>query len=239
MTRRRWLIAQAALVGALALLAFPSSSFALLGTYTISLTPSGASPTAFSVAIDSGYVSFENTDTVTHTISFANGWCSAQIAPGDRFSCGSAPAKVGDYGYTIDGAVQATLSVIPQTRTVTLTATRNGLRLGSKVRLHGSLAIADGSPPAFYGPRMPVTVFARALGEKLWHRIGVVMATPLKTRHYPAHSVWQLWVQPHAGTIYRAEANSQPKAGQFWENARSKPVRSYVRHHRWRSAAAR
>lgn len=236
MTRRRWLIAQLALVGGLALFAFPGTSSALVGTYTISLTGTGPSPSALNVEIAGEYISFENSDTVTHTIAFANGWCAAQIAPGDRFDCGT-PDKVGTYAYTVDGTVQASLDVVPQSRAVAIAVKRHGFRLGSRVRLHGTLEIASGSPPASYGPRMPVTVFSRAHGRHVWHRVAVVIAKPLTRRQFPAHSVWHLWVRPRAGTTYMAVAKSQPKSGQFWENAQSKPCGLYVRHHSRRNAA--
>ena len=43
-----------------------------------------------------------------------------------------------------------------------------------------------------------------------------------------AYSVWQLRVRPGRNKIYIAEANSQPKGGQVWEPARSRPFRVRV-----------
>jgi len=43
-----------------------------------------------------------------------------------------------------------------------------------------------------------------------------------------AHSVWQLRVRPGTNKIYIAQANSQPKGGQVWQDAWSKPFRVRV-----------
>ena len=230
MTRGRRLIVQVALLGVLGVLAFPGEGLALRPIYFVDLTSTGPSPSALTEPAGLGAVVFRNPDTATHTFAFANGWCSADLAPNAYVSCGI-PRYVGDYLYTVDGTTHGSLSVTPESRAVTINSKRHGFRLGSKVRLHGSLAIANLSPPAFYGPRMPVTVFARPHGHHLWYRIGVVTAKPLKRPDLPAHSVWQIWVRPHAGTTYRVEANSQPKGGQYWENASSRPFGLYVRRH--------
>ena len=230
MVQRRWLLIQvAALVGLLGVLAFPGEGLALRPTFFISLTATGPSPTALTIPAGLGPVLISNTDTVTHTFAFANGWCSGELAPDASASCGI-PQYVGDYDYTVDGTTPASVTVTPEGRAVTLQSKHHGFRLGSKVRLHGSLAIANLSPPAFFGPRMPVTVYALPHGHHLWYRIAVVMAKPLKRPHLPARSVWELWVRPHTGTTYRVEATSQPAGGQYWEQASSRPFGFYVRH---------
>ena len=78
---------------------------------------------------------------------------------------------------------------------------------------------------------MPVSVFARRDRTHPFHLIAIVHSRPFKkpSTHFPAHSIWVLWVRPHAHTTYIVEANSQPKGGQFWENARSKPFGVYAR----------
>jgi hypothetical protein len=230
MTRRRWLIVQIALLGTLGALAFPGEGSALVGTSYISLTSTGPTPSALTIFVVHSAVVFNNTDTVTHTVAFANSSCSGDVAPSASLEC-AVPYNVGDYAYTVDGTTQASVTVAPEPRTVTLKAKHHGFRLGSKVRLHGSLAANEiGAPPTVQGPRMPVSVYARAHGQHLWHRIAIVNARPFKKPHYPAHSAWVLWVRPHAQTTYMVEANSQPKGGQFWENAQSKPLDVYVRH---------
>ena len=230
MARRRWLITQVALLGALAALALPSSSSALSAVF-ISLTPTGPSPAVLSIGAGL-YPVWTNQDTVAHTVSFASG-CSFEVAPSGIGQCTDGLGSVvGDYAYTVDDTTEATVSVTPEWRAVTIKAKRHGFRRGSKVRLHGTLAIATLSPPAFYGPRMPVTVYALPHGHHLWYRLGVVMTRPLMRPRIPAHSVWELWVRPHGRTTYRVEATSQPEAGQFWEQAASRPFGVYVRHHR-------
>ncbi len=229
MTRRRWLIVQIALLGTLGALAFPGEGSALLGINYVSLTSTGPSPSALTIFVVHSAVMFNNTDTVTHTIAFANSSCSGDVAPNGGLEC-VIPETVGDYAYTVDGTTQATVTVAPEPRSVTLRAKHHGFRLGSRVRLHGSLAAGViGSPPAFQGPRMPVRVFARPDASHPFHLIAIVHSRPFKKPHYPAHSVWVLWVRPHAHTTYMVEANSQPKGGQFWENARSTLFGVYAR----------
>src|SRR5215467_2788541 len=104
MVRRRWLVVQLALIGMLAVLAFPGSGSALRPAFVISLTPTGPSPADLSVPAGLGPVWFGNTDTVTHTVDFANGQCLIQVAPGSRGQCTSGFMRyVGDYPYTVDG----------------------------------------------------------------------------------------------------------------------------------------
>jgi plastocyanin len=219
---RRWrLIAQVVLVGTLAVLALPSSSSALAAV-SVSLTSTGPSPGTLTIGAGR-YPIWINQDTVDHTVTFANG-CSMQVASGGMGQCSNGPWDVvGDYAYTVDGTTQADVKVTPEWRAVTLKANSHAIRPGSKLLLHGNLAVSGVVGPQHYGPRMPVTVFAVHLGRlHPLQRIAVVTAKPLKTPHYPSHSVWQLWVRPQADTIYFVVANSQPKAGQYWQRAVSK-----------------
>jgi len=231
MRRRRSLIAQVALLGTLGVLAFPGEGSALRPTFLIALTPAGPSPSLLSIPAGLGPVLFNNTDTTTHTVVFANGSCSTEVAPGTTSTCG-VPQYVGDYAYTMDGTAQASVTITAEWRAVTLSAIRHGFRRGSRVRLYGRLAIANLSPPSLYGPRMPVTVYERPHGHHLWYRLAVVMAKPIKKPQIPSHSVWQLWVRPRRGTTYLVEANSQPEGGQYWENVASRPFGIYIRHRR-------
>ncbi len=235
MVRHRWLLAQVVLVGALVSLVLPASSSALQPSYFVKLTSSGPSPVVLHMEIVS-YLFFRNTDTVTHSIAFADGSCSAEVAPGKDFSCDSDahgdvstfPGYVGAYPYTVDGTTQASVRIFPESRVVTVKAKRHGFRLGSAVRLHGILEADEPGPPGFQGPRMPVSVFARSDRNHPFHLIKIVDARPFKKR-YVDHSVWVLWVRPRAHTTYMVKANSQPKGGQFWKNARSRPFGLYVR----------
>lgn len=211
-------------VGLIAL-AVPASSSAV-STQFVELTPTGPSPVTVTI-VAGDYPIWRNTDTVSHNVAFPSG-CSIDVAPGDVGQC-DVPQVVGDYPYTVDGTIDADVSVVPAGRVVTLTAKRHGFYPGSSVRLHGVLAIEGQSPPAFYGPRMPVTVYALPKGHHLWYRLATVMSEPIAKPEYPAHSVWQLLVKPHGPTTYRVEATSQPDAGQYWEDAQSRTFGFYVR----------
>ena len=229
MVRRRWLLAQVALLGVLAALALPSSGSALAAAF-ISLTPTGPSPVVLTIP-PFMYPVWTNQDSVPHTVTFANGRCSIQVAPGAIGQCANGFASgVGDYAYTVDGKIQASIVVAADWRTVTLGARRHTIDRGSSLRLHGKLAVGTGSPPTFQGPRMPVTVLARPDRHHPFQRIAVVMAQPRRSPNpADAHSVWQLRVRPGTNKIYIAQANSQPKGGQVWQDAWSKPFRVRVR----------
>ena len=230
MVRRPWLLAQVALLGVLAALALPSSGSAL-SAVVIALTPTGPSPAVLTIPTFM-YPVWMNRDSVPHTVTFANGKCSVQVAPGaigqctDGFSSG-----VGDYAYTVDGTIQASIVVAVDWRTVSLGARSHTIDRGSSLRLRGKLAVGTGSPPVLQGPRMPVTVLARPDRQHPFHRIAVVAAKPHRSSNPgDAYSVWQLHVRPGANKIYIAEANSQPKGGQVWQRAWSKPFRVRVGH---------
>jgi hypothetical protein len=228
MARRRWSIAQVALLGVLAVLALPSSGSALVAFVPVYLTANGPSPALQSVSV-LAYPAWVNQDTVAHTVVFANGRCSLQLPPGTGFvSCPKA-FFAGDYPYTVDGEIQASLVVAPDWRTVTLGARSHTIHRGSALTLHGKLAVGTGSPPVFQGPRMPVTVLARPDRRHPFHRIAVVTAKPHRSLSPGnAHSDWRLRVRPGTNKIYIVEANSQPKGGQYWRQARSKPFRVRV-----------
>ena len=168
-----------------------------------------------------------NQDTVTHTVTFANGKCSIQVAPGDIGQCiNGFSSGVGNYPYTVDGTAQASIVVAADWRTVTLQAHSHRIDRGSELTLRGKLAVGTGSPPVFQGPRQPVIVLARPDRYHPFHRIAIVTAKPHRSQNpADAHSVWKLRVRPRAHTIYIAEANSQPAGGQYWQQAWSKPFR--------------
>ena len=227
MVGRRCLIAQLALVGLLALLAFPGESSALRPTLTISLTPSGPSPVVLSTPAGLGSLWFRNTDTVTHTVVFANGSCSIQVAPDTGEQCPgelSFPGYVGDYAYSVDGTSQAQVVVDPVGRSVSLTARRHAISRGSELRLHGRLREENSnwSPPNAGVPQ-PIVVLARPDSGHAFHRVAVVKATlHPRTKSAPlGELLWQLRVRPRARTTYVAEAKSQPPGGQVWRDSRS------------------
>jgi hypothetical protein len=231
MVRRRRLIVQLALGGLLALLAFPGASSALAPTYLVSLTASGPSPAVLTTPASFGTIRFHNIDSVSHTIAFANGACTADIAPDDTFDCGK-PLYVGHYPYTVDGASQANIVIKPAGRSVTLHTKRHSIRPRSAVTLHGSLAEDSlGGPPTAGSPQR-IIVAARPYRGHPFHRAGVVEATVHPpTKHAPyGKLVWHLRIHPRSRMTYVAIASYQPKGGQVWERAVSKPFRINVRH---------
>src|SRR3954447_277239 len=229
MVRRRWLIGQVALLGMLAVLALPSSGAAFAGI-PIFLTANGPSP-AVQTLTAGGYPIWVNQDTEPHTVTFADGRCSLELPPGSGFVGCPTGFYVGDYPYTVDGTIQASLVVAADWRIVTLRARSHKIHRGAVLTLHGRLAVGSGSPPVFEGPRMPVTVLARPDRNHPFHRIAVVTAKPLRSRDPAhAHSVWHLRVGPRTSTSYIVEANSQPAGGQYWQQASSSPFRVRVNH---------
>ena len=125
MVRRRWLIAQIAFVAMLGPARLPGRG---LGTST-DLHHLADSGWAFSRCPEDsrrlGSLWFRNTDTVTHTVVFANGSCSIQVAPDTGGQCPgelSFPRYVGDYAYTVDGTGQAQLVIEAVGRSVSLGA---------------------------------------------------------------------------------------------------------------------
>ncbi|HKN63109.1 MAG TPA: hypothetical protein VJV76_02140 [Gaiellaceae bacterium] len=228
MVRRRWLLAQVACLGTVAVLALPSSGSALVAFAPIYLTASGPSPLVQTVGVLE-YPVWVNQDTVAHTVAFADGRCSLQVPPGSGFTGCPTGFAAGTYPYTVDGTTQASLVVTADRRTVTLGARSHKIHRGSALTLRGKLTVGTGSPPAFEGPRMPVTVLARSDRRHPFHRIAVVTAKPVRSKNPGnAHSVWQLRVRPGKNKIYLAEANSQPTYGRYWQDARSKPFRVRV-----------
>lgn len=224
MVRRPRLIAQVGLLGVVAALLLPASGSALLTPIPIFLTANRPSPAVQTIPAGLWPI-WVNQDTVTHTVTFAEG-CSIQIAPGDRGWCTSGMSlAVGKHPYTVDGTTQASVVVTPEGRRVSLGAKNHEISRGSELLLHGRLEIGTLSPPAFEGPRMPVTVLARPDRYHPFHRIAVVNAEPHRVKQLPAFSSWKLHVRPRAHTIYIVEANSQPASGQYWQNAWSKSFR--------------
>jgi hypothetical protein len=233
MVRRRRFIAQVALFGVLAALAFPADGSALRPVFIISLTPTGPSPSVLRTAAGLGPVLFDNTDTVTHSVVFANGLCSIQVAPGSRVGCTSSfMGYAGDYPYTVDGTSQAQLVVEVVGRSVSLGARSHSVNPGSQLRLHGRLQEENSnwSPPSAGQPQ-PIIVLARSDRYHPFRRIAAVRAKWDRTTKQSApfgKLLWQLRVRPQSRMIYIAEANFQPTGGQVWQRAWSKPFRVRV-----------
>jgi hypothetical protein len=219
---RRWrLISRAALFGALAVLALPADGSALRAVF-LTLTPNGPSPLVSNIPAGL-YPVWINQDQVVHTVAFANGLCALQVAPGETVGCSNGFAGfVGRYPYTVDGTVEATVVIVPESRAVTLTARRHRIEHGARLTLRGRVTLALLSPPVPPSPQ-PVSVLARRDSGHPFRRVAVVVAKP-----HGLQLLWQLRVRPRATTVYIAEANSQPRGGQFWQHARSRPFKVVV-----------
>ena len=221
----RWrLIGLVAVLGTV-ILGLPSAGSALLGQYPISLTANGPSPSILDTTAGGRSPLWINQDQVTHTVVFANGLCSLQLAPGDRGDCSNDFfASVGQYPYTVDGTVQASVIVSLNPRTVTLTASRHTVKRGGRLLLHGVLDYALSGPPSF-SSRMPVTLLARSDLHHPFRRVAVT--TKLKTRRSLSSGFrWTLYVHPRRTTIYMAEATS---SANYWQPAMSRPFKVVVR----------
>jgi hypothetical protein len=222
MARARRLMLTVALLSVLTVLAFPATGSALRAVL-IGLTPAGPAPSVMTVPVGL-YPVWTNEDTVSHTVVFANGRCSLQLAPGGYGQCNNDfIGQVGTYSYTMDGTVQASLVITPEGRAIHLAGKSHTVKSGAQLMLHGELDIPILSPPVPPAPQ-PVIVLARPDRYHAFRRIRVVMST---TRGWHLH--WQLGVRPRTRTIYIAEANFQPKGGQYWDRAWSKSFRVTVR----------
>jgi hypothetical protein len=224
--RKGGLIAQAVLAAAVAALVFPASGSAL-NAVLVALTASGPSQTVLTLPAGL-YPVWENQDTVPHTIAFANGLCSFQVAPGGYGLCNGFSSYVGDYAYTIDGTVQAQVVVKALSRSVTLGAKSRTVLRHSLLRLHGRLEAPVSGPPN-PGASGPVILLARHDRFHPFRRVATVRAR-VRGRWGPDSRVlWQLRVRPRARTIYIAEAKFQPAGGQVWQPAWSRPFKVLVR----------
>jgi hypothetical protein len=219
MVRALRLMLAVALLSVLTVLAFPGNGLALRAVF-IALTPTGPSPAVLNLPAGL-YPVWDNSDTIPHTVTFANGQCSFQVAPGGISQCNAAfVGQLGSYPYTVDGKFQASLVVAAEPRSVTLTASTTAIAHGQQLRLHGELRVPILSPPAPPGPQ-PVIVLARPDRYHPFHRIRVVTAIT-----HGWHLQWQLRVRPQSRTIYIVEANSETD---FWQRAWSKSFRVAVR----------
>ncbi|HET8556434.1 MAG TPA: hypothetical protein VFL58_03900 [Gaiellaceae bacterium] len=205
-----------ALLGVVTALAFPADGSALRAVVIV-LTPTGPDPSALTLPVGL-YPVWQNGDTSTHAVVFANGLCSFELAPGGFGEC-PIGLPIGHFAYMVDGTIQASIDVVPEGRSVTLTARSHTIREGGSLRLHGELSVPILSPPVRPAPQ-PVIVLARPDRYHPFHRIRVVTAVT-----HGWHLQWQLRVGPRARTIYIVEANSDT---QFWQRAWSKSFRVSV-----------
>jgi hypothetical protein len=233
MVRRWWLLALGVAGGLV--VAFPSASSAEPLLATIELTANGPMPATLTLV--DGQAEFpvwHNSDTVTHTVAFADGLCSIQVPPGATMGCPNA-WDVGRYAYSVDGTSQASITYTPDPRSVTLTASSRTIKRGARLHLHGLLGYATEATNlpgvGTYFTSMPVTVLARHNRHQPFHQIANAATGSLAFRLGDRTDFWPWWLDlhPRKTTTYIAEVNYQPDSGQVWQNATSKPFTVLVR----------
>jgi hypothetical protein len=228
----RWRLVGLCVVAGL-VLAFPSGGSAVVAQAPVELTPTGPVPATLTLV--SGlpvYPVWHNADTVTHSVSFADGLCSIQVPPGATMGC-DLSWDVGQYAYTVDGTTQARITMAPDPRIVTLSASSHTIERGAYLRLHGLLSYgaAGGEPDSYpYLTFMPVVVLARHDRHHPFRQVANA-ATGLGSITANGNTDWPWWLnaRPNATTIYIVEVNYQPDAGQIWQDATSKPFKIVVR----------
>src|SRR5262249_50233932 len=126
------------------------------------LTGSGPSPARVQMTVFT-WVHFKNTDSVAHTVVFANGLCTLTVDPFNQPepfgpSCPSDfMTFAGSYAYTVDGKYPGLVvtSLVP--RSVSLTARTHMIRSGTRLTLHGQVMRSDSGT----APPPPVVVLPR------------------------------------------------------------------------------
>jgi plastocyanin len=183
------------LTAAVAFAVLAIGSTALAGSAGVKITSTGFDPAT--VTVQSGdTVNWTNSDNATHRVDVAGGSCKLTLAAGQSGSCTFPNA--GTFAYTDPSATgfAGTVTVAPNTRSVSLAASRNVGIFGDAMTLSG-------------------TISSKAAGQHV-----TVTATPASgpALSYDvttgANGNWALQVQPRATTTYKAT----------WDNATSKPV---------------
>jgi plastocyanin len=181
-----------AVTAIVALVVLGLGSAALASGAGVQITGSGFNPSTTSVQAGDT-VTWTNSDTVRHDVDVSGAPCQLFLAPSQSGSCTFATA--GTFAYTDPrGGFSGTVSVAPNTRSVTLAASRSLNIFGDAVTLSG-------------------TVSSKAAGEQV-----TVVAQP---SGLPATETivktatggnWTLTVQPRARTTYQAQYDGASSA---------------------------
>lgn len=209
---------------------------------SISLTATGPSPSALTAPAMSD-LSFDNTDSVSHTVVFANGHCSITLAPGEQVGPGVEWANgvehpdcndnltfyVGSYPYTVDGKFAGTVITTPLRRAVSLTAPTHGIRRGTSLTLHGRVNWLQYNPAALEPQQFRVIVLARHDGR---HAFKPITTGRLWSSESYAHNgtisySWKRKVHPGETTTYVAKVTGYQW---FWSDATSRAFTVRIRH---------
>jgi hypothetical protein len=243
----------AAVVAAAGLLASPSSSASnvcprwwqwhpWMGGCLVTLTATGPSPSRMEMPAGS-VLFFANSDSVSHTVVFADGHCSVTLTPGEGFDAtqrvgpdgachDNSSLYVGSYAYTVDGKFSGTVVTTPVHRVVTLTARTHMIRGGTRLILHG-LVNPEGwiyrvSDPPGWRDSGSVVVLARHNSKHPFRPIATLKRGLMKK--IPWQHRWRLTVHPGVQTTYIAKVTSQAPQGQIWTKAKSRPFTVQIQH---------
>jgi plastocyanin len=180
-------------VVALGVLAIAST--ALAGSADVNVTSTGYSPAT--VAVQSGdTVNWTNKDNASHQVDVAGSSCNLTLAAGQSGSCSFPNAGTFAYSDPTAPGFAGTVSVAPNSRTVSIATSRNVGIFGDAMTLSGTISSKVAG--------QHVTVSATpASGPALSYEVTT-----------DANGNWSLQVQPRATTTYKAT----------WDNATSKSV---------------
>ena len=181
---------------------------------------------------------FENTDSVTHTVAFANGHCNFTVPPGiqqDAECNSNFAAYVGSYGYVVDGKFPGFVITIPWHRSVTLTARRHWSRRGARLTLHGALRTNFQNPVMSLPEPAHVVVLARHDSKHPFEPIATVLVKVPSQPNVPGgtSSGWKLNLRPAVTTTYIAKVTGGTLPhwqGPFWASVNSRPFTVRIRH---------
>ena len=175
------------LASAAALAILVGGSSALAKTEGVEITKSGFNDTT--VAIVSGdAVAWKNMDTADHEVVVDKTTCKLMLAPGQTSSCTfSTPGSFTFHDPTMKGnSFSGTLTVGQNTRSVSITSTRNVGILGDATTLSGTVSSKLAGET--------VTIVAKANGQPL---TSTVVTTT-------TGGAWSVQVQPQQNTTYQA-----------------------------------
>lgn len=214
------LLAVFAAVAAFVALVFTADGSALLDPTTVTLTATGPTPSTVEMLATENVLVFVNDDSVSHSVDFANGQCSLDVAPGDNGGTiqtgvnACYPLNVGTNAYSVDGQFPGSVDVMALYRSVSLTGRTHTIRRGSRLTLHGELTYEpEGGEAASPTPPFPVVVLVRGKRQHAFHPLALVSATRMN-----GHLVWRVRVRPRVQTTYVAELRADRD---IWEKARS------------------
>lgn len=200
------------------------------------ITPTGPSPSKLTMATGNGLY-FDNTDSVTHRVVFANGRCNLTLPPDIRGAyCSPNFADiVGTYAYTVDGKFAGTVVTIPLRRSVTLTARSHAIPRGTRLTLHGRLHWNLKNPVVPIPEPFHVIVLARHDSRRPFKSIASIpVRVPQGNNIWGGiRHGWKLDVRPGVTTTYIAKVTGGTplyyREEQFWASTKSRPFTVRIR----------